>query len=109
MAVRSRIDVDVVYHNYTDSSLSVGALSDHVAAAPAGAMTISGTCGTSAIQVAGLTAVSTLVVKNTGSRPLRLAGAIDVTAGRVAVLPTTATITVAGVGGAGAYTAVWVN
>jgi hypothetical protein len=38
-----------------------------------------------------------------------VAGAIDVTAGRVAVLPVTSTVTVSSPAGNGAYTAVWVG
>jgi hypothetical protein len=109
MSFRARIDVDIVYHDYSDTALSVGTLSEHVAMTPTSAATITGTCGTSAVQIVGTAPLSTLVVKNTGTRGLRLGGAIDVAAGRVAVIPTTATVTVAGVGGSGAYTAIWVG
>ena len=44
-----------------------------------------------------------------GSQALRIAGAINVSAGRVAVLPVTATVTVASVSGQGSYTALWVG
>lgn len=109
MSVRARIDVDAVYHNVTDTSLTVGVLSDHIAPSLTTGQTIAGTVGTSAVQIVGVTPLSTLVVKNTGTGVLRLAGSIDVTAGRVAVLPTTATITVSAPAGNGSYNALWVG
>jgi hypothetical protein len=109
MTVRARIDVDAVYHNATDTSLLVGVLSEHLAPALTTAQTISGSVGTAAVQISGTTPLSTLVVKNTGTSALRLAGGIDVVAGRLAVLPVTATITVSAPSGSGSYTALWMG
>lgn len=109
MTARARIDVDAVYHDQAGSTLTVGSLSDHVAPALTTAVTITGSVGTAAVQIVGITPLSTLVVKNTGAGVLRLAGSIDVTAGRVAVLPTTATITVSAPSGSGSYTALWMG
>lgn len=109
MTVRARIDVDAVYHNGTDTTLTVGVLSDHIAPSLTSALTISGSVGTAAVQIVGATPLSTLVVKNTGAGVLRLAGSIDVTAGRVAVLPVTATITVSAPAGSGSYSALWMG
>jgi hypothetical protein len=61
------------------------------------------------VQITGTTPLSSLVVKNTGTGVLRLAGAIDVQAGRVACLPVTATITVSAPAGNGSYTALWMG
>lgn len=107
MAVRARIDVDVVFHDYSDSSLSVGTASEHLYVTPGGAVAVSGTVGTSAISVVGPTSCSTFCVKNTGSTVLRLGGVISVPAGRLAVVPTTATISA--VGGNGSYSCIWVG
>jgi hypothetical protein len=109
MTVKARIDVDVVFHDATDSTMTVGSLSEHLLQTPSSAVAVSGTCGTSAVSIAGSGSLSTLAVKNTGSTPLRIAGAVDVPAGRMAVVPTTATITVQGVGGNGAYSCIWVG
>lgn len=109
MTIKTRIDVDAVYHDVTGSSITVGSLSDHIAGTPAQAVSSTGTVGTSAVSLVGATTLSTLVVKNTGTGVLRLAGAIDVTAGRVAVLPTTATITVSAPGGNGSYSMIWIG
>lgn len=107
MSVRARIDVDVVYHDYTDSSLAVGSSSEHLYVTPGAAVTATGTVGTSAISITGPTSCSTFCVKNTGSVVLRLGGVVSVPTGRLAVLPSTATI--AAVGGNGAYSCVWVG
>jgi hypothetical protein len=109
MTVRARIDVDAVYHSFTDTSLVVGTLSEHIAPALTTAQTITGSVGTAAVQIVGSTPLSTLVVKNTGASVLRLAGSVDVTAGRLAVLPVTATITVSAPSGSGSYTALWMG
>lgn len=109
MTVKARIDVDVVFHDSSDSTMTVGSLSEHLMHSPAAAAATTGTCGTSAVTIVGSGSLSTLAVKNTGTNALRLAGAIDVPAGRLAVVPTTATITVQGVGGNGAYSCIWVG
>jgi hypothetical protein len=109
MTVRARIDVDAVYHDVSDSSLTIGNLAEHLSPALTAAQTINGSVGTAAVQIVGATPLSTLVVKNTGSSALRLAGSINVSAGRLAVLPVTATITVSAPSGSGTYTALWMG
>jgi hypothetical protein len=109
MTVRARIDVDAVYHDVDDSSLTVGVLSEHISPSLTTAQTINGSVGTAAVQIVGATPLSTLVVKNTGASVLRLAGSINISAGRLAVLPVTATITVSAPSGSGTYTALWMG
>lgn len=109
MTIRARIDVDAVYHDSTSTSITVGSLADHLSVSPAAAQTIVGTAGTAAVALSGAASLSTLVVKNTGSSVLRLGGSIDITAGRVAVIPTTATITVSAPSGSGSYSCLWVG
>lgn len=109
MTIRARVDTDVIYHDATETSFNIGSLSEHTMATMTSANTITGTVTTTAVQIVGTLPLSTLAVKNTGSGALRLAGAIDVPAGRVAVIPTTATITVSAPGGSGSYTAVWIG
>jgi hypothetical protein len=109
MTVRARIDVDAVYHDTDGNSLTVGTLSEHLAPALTTAQTIGRSVGTASVQIVGTTPLSTLVVKNTGNSVLRLAGSVDVAAGRLAVLPVTATITVSAPSGSGSYTAIWMG
>jgi hypothetical protein len=109
MTVRARIDIDTVYHDASDTSLTIGNLSEHISPALTTAQTINGSVGTALVQIVGATPLSTLVVKNTGSSVLRLAGSINVSAGRLAVLPVTATITVSAPSGSGTYTALWMG
>lgn len=110
MTVRARIDVDVVFHDSSESSLTVGSVAEHLAVSPSGAKAINGTVGTAAVAISGgLGTLSTLAIKNTGTTVLRVAGAIDVPAGRLAVIPTATPPTVASVGGNGAYSCVWVG
>lgn len=111
MSARVRIDTDIVFHEGSTATLTVGSLAEHISPAITTAQTIVGTAGTATvfISVAGSPALSTLAVKNTGNGVLRLAGAIDVAAGRLAVLPVTSTVTVSAPGGSGSYTAIWVG
>jgi hypothetical protein len=109
MTVKARIDIDAVYHDSDGSSLTIGTLSEHLSPALTTAQTINGSVGTAAVQIVGATPLSTLVVKNTGTGVLRLAGSVDVAAGRVAVLPVTTAITVSSPSGNGSYTALWMG
>lgn len=109
MSVRARIDIDAVYHDATATTLTIGNLSEHLSPPLTVAQTITGTVGTSAVQIAVAGPLSSLVMKNTGNGVLRLAGAIDVQSGRVACLPVTATITVSAPAGNGSYTALWMG
>jgi len=162
----ARLDVDAVFHSVTETSLSVGSLSEHLAITPSAAESFTTSSGTAAKAIVGPTSVSTIVLKNTGKAPLLLASslksiqdrvdeisvrlgqlafiegvtatqstvvvsavelttlsgkasaiskdlnsahAISVPAGRVAVIPTTATITVAAPSGTGSYSCVWLG
>lgn len=109
MTVRARIDIDAVYQDASDTSLTIGSLAEHLSPSLTTAQTVSATAGTTSVQIVGATPLSTLVVKNTGSSVLRLAGSINVAAGRVAVLPVTASITVSAPSGSGSYTALWMG
>lgn len=109
MTIRYRIDTDVIYHDSTETSFNIGSLSEHAMATATSALTITGTVATSAVQIVGSGPLSTLAVKNTGATPLRIGGSINVPAGRVAVIPTTATITVSSPAGSGSYTALWIG
>lgn len=109
MTIRARIDVDVVFHDFDDSSLSVGSLSEHAALSPTVAAATTASVGTASVAIVGSTPLNTLVVKNTGANALRLGDSINLTAGRVAVIPTTATITVSAPAGSGTYSCLWVG
>lgn len=106
MTIRARVDIDTVYHDVTDTSLTVGSLAEHLALTPTVAAAFTATAGTAALNISGSTPLSTLVVKNTGTTTLRLGGAIDIPAGRLAVIPTTATTTISG---PGTYSVVWIG
>ncbi|NBW14410.1 MAG: hypothetical protein EBR82_41070 [Caulobacteraceae bacterium] len=107
MSIRARVDVDVVFHDYTDSSLSVGSTVEHIYVTPGGALTTAGTVGTTAVTIAGPASCTAFAVKNTGSSTIRIGGVIDVPPGRLCVTPTTATISVAA--GTGSFSCVWVG
>jgi len=113
MTLRAKLDIDLVTHDAGTATFVVNSLTEHSLTAPnvvqftGGATPV--TVGTSAVSISGPTVLTTLVVKNEGSQALRLAGSIDIQAGRVAVLPVTATVTVASVSGQGSYTALWVG
>lgn len=109
MTARVRVDVDVVYQQGDATTITVGSLTEHLSPSIVAAQAVSGTVGTSAVSVVGTPPLSTLAVRNTGAVPLRIAGAIDVSAGRLAILPVTATVTVASVGGTGSYSCIWVG
>lgn len=109
MSIKARVDVSVVYHDTDGPTFSVGSLTDNRMTEPLTASATSGTVGTTAVSITGSGSLSTLAVKNTGNSVLRVAGAIDVSVGRVAVLPVTATVTVVSPSGSGAYSAVWVG
>lgn len=110
MSFQARVDVDVVFHESSGSTFAVGSVDDHQFVEPAGCETLTGSVGTAATSlVSSVPTLSTLAIKNTGSGVLRVAGAIDVTAGRVAVLPVTSAVTVEAPSGSGQYAAIWVG
>lgn len=109
MTIRARVDTDVIFHDSTETVFEIGSLSEHTIATVTSASTISGTVATAAVTIVGSGPLSTLAVKNTGNSVIRLAGVIDVPAGRLAVIPTTSTLTVSAPSGAGSYTAVWIG
>lgn len=109
MTAKARIDIDVVYQTGTAKSVTLDYLSEHTSADVSSVMSAAGTVGTTLVTIQGVPPLSTLAVKNTGSSTIRLAGTIDVPAGRLAVLPVTATITVSAPSGIGAYSSIWVG
>ena len=109
MSIKAKVDVSVIYHDATSATFSVGALADNLLSDVATAQTFTGTVGTSAVQIVGQGNASTVAIKNTGTNVLRVAGSLDVSAGRLAVLPVTAAVSVAAAAGNGSYTAIWVG
>lgn len=109
MSAKAKVDVSVVYHETNGGTFSVGSLADNVLTEPTSVQTLSGTVGTAAVAIGGTGTLTTLAIKNTGAGVLRVAGAIDIAAGRVAVLPVAATVTVSAPGGSGSYTAIRVG
>lgn len=107
MSVNSRLDIDVIVHSSTDTAFEVDALSEHSASTVA--IGVSGTVGTSAVSIGSTGVMSTLAVRNVGSTTLRLAGAVSIPAGRLAVVPATASMTLASAAGVGSYSAIWVG
>lgn len=109
MTAKARIDVDVVFQNGDSNSITVGSLTEHILPSISQAVASTGTVGTSAVSIVGTPPLSTLAVKNTGSGVLRLAGGIDVAAGRLAILPVTATVSISAPAGSGTYSYIWVG
>lgn len=109
MTVNATIDIDVIYHNTDGQTFTVGAATDHLRSSPAAAYTLTGTAGTSSTTLTASGSLTTLAIKNTGANVLRVAGAIDVSAGRLAVLPVTATVSVSAPAGPTQYSAVWLG
>lgn len=107
MSVNSRLDIDVIVHSSSDTTFEVDVLSEHSASTVA--LGVSGTVGTSAVSVGSTGAMSTVAVKNVGNTVLRLAGSVSIPAGRLAVVPATATVTLASASGVGSYSAIWVG
>lgn len=109
MSIEARVHSDVVFHNKSGATFTVGSLSDHVFSTPSQAAIVSGTATTTVVSIVGSGPLATLAVKNTGTEPIRLAGAINVPPGRMAVLPVTATVTVQTTASVSAYSAVWIG
>lgn len=109
MTARARIDVDVVFQDGDTNSITVGSLTEHIQPAITKSVASTGTVGTSAVSIVGTPPLSTLAVKNTGNGVLRLAGSVDVAAGRLAVLPVTATVSISAPAGNGTYSYIWVG
>ncbi len=118
MTLRAKLDFDLVSHDAGTATFIVNTLSDHWLSTPSEVRFTGGatpaTVGTSAVTLVGPTvssAISTLVLKNAGSTPLRVAGMdAPIPAGRLAVLPFTASsVSIVSVSGQGSYTAMWVG
>lgn len=109
MTAKTRIDVDVIYQSTTNKTITLDYLTDHIAADVSNAVSYGSTVGATAVSIPGSPPLTTLAVQNTGSSPLRLAGSLDVAAGRLAILPVTATITVSAPSGSGRYSAIWIG
>jgi hypothetical protein len=108
MSVNSRLDIDLVYHNATDTTFEVGVLSEHLASTAA-VGSVTGTVGTSAVSIGSTGSMSTIAVKNIGSTVLRLGGAVSIPAGRLAVIPATAVVSIASISGVGSHSSIWVG
>lgn len=109
MTARVRVDTDVVFQQGDTATITVGSLTEHLSPSISSAQTISGTVGTTAVSISGAGPLSTLALKNTGQGMLRVAGAVDLSPGRLAILPITATVTVAVASGQGSYSCIWVG
>lgn len=109
MSFEARIHADVVFHERSASSFTVGSLSDHVFSEPTDAQIISGTAGDTAEDVPGQGSLTTLAIKNTGTEPIRVADGFDLAPGRMAVIPTTATVSVVATVAPSTYTAIWIG
>lgn len=108
MSFQARIDIDVVYHETTEGTFALGSIDEHLRQNPTRCETVSDTLTTSAepITTQALSTVSMLAIKNTGSSTIRLEGSIDISAGRLAVLPVTELPSVSAPSGSGSYSAV---
>lgn len=115
MTLRAKLDLDIVCHDSGTATFTVNTMSEHSLASPSAVKFAGGatpaTVGTAAVSVAGPAVVSTLVVKNEGTQPLLVAGmSAPIAAGRLAVLPITATsVSIASVTGQGAFSVLWVG
>ncbi len=110
MSFQARVDVDVVFHESSGSTFAVGSVDDHQFVEPAGCETLTGTVTSEATTLSSsVGTLSTLAIKNTGTGTLRIAGVIDIPAGRVAVLPVTSPVAVEAPAGSGQYAAIWVG
>lgn len=109
MSFEARVHADVVFHERSSATFTVGAISDHIFSTPSHAAILSGVAETTAADIPGSGPLTTLAVKNTGTEPIRVAGAFDVEPGRMAVLPTSQTVTVETTTGTSTYTAIWIG
>lgn len=115
MTLRAKLDLDIVCHDSGTATFTVNTMSEHSMTSPAAVKFVGGatpvTVGTSAVSIVGPAVVSTLVVKNEGTQPLLVAGmSAPIGAGRLAVLPITATtVSIAAVSGQGSFSALWVG
>jgi hypothetical protein len=107
MATRARIDIDVVFQQGDASTITVGSLTEHLSPTLSSATQINGSVGTAAVTITGPTPVSTIVVKAGAGGTLRVNGAMELSAGRLAVFPVTASITLSAPSGAGTYSCIW--
>ena len=107
MSFQARIDIDVVYHETTEGTFSLGGIDEHLRQTlPAAKQLPTLTTAAEPITTQALTTVSMLAIKNTGSSTIRLEGSIDISAGRLAVLPVTELPSVSAPSGSGSYSAV---
>lgn len=109
MTTASRIDTDVVFHDTNGNVFTLGAVSEHLRGTASCQMVTATVSTATAALATTLLSLSTVAIKNSGSSVLRVAGAISIPAGRVAVLPTTSTFTIASASGSGEYQAACVG
>ena len=109
MSFKARVDIDIVFHEETANIFGVGSISEHLLHTPTRCEEVSDNNVTSAqepITTLALNTVSMIALKNTGTTTLRLEGAIDISSGRLVVLPVTDLPSVSAPSGSGSYTAV---
>lgn len=109
MSIEARVHAEIVYHDKGTATFTIGSVTDHQYLQPTSASIVTAVATTTAVNITGSGSLSTLGVKNTGTVPIRLGGAIPVAPGRLAILPVTATISVSTTAGSSSYTAVWVG
>lgn len=109
MTIEARVHAEIVYHDKATATFTIGSVTDHQYLQPTVASIVTAVATTATASISGSGALSTLGVKNTGTVPIRLADAITLSPGRLAILPVTATITVSTTAGVSSYTAVWVG
>lgn len=109
MSIEARVHAEIVYHDKGTATFTIGSVTDHIYATPTVAGVLTATATTVAANVPITGTVTTLGIKNTGSTPIRIGGVIPVSAGRLAILPVTATVSVGTTAGASSYTAVWLG
>lgn len=109
MSIEARVHAEIVYHDKGTATFTVGSVTDHAYATPlsAGVLTAVATTAATPVPVTGM--VTTIGIKNTGSTPILIGGAIPISPGRLAILPVTATLTVSTATSASSYTAVWLG
>lgn len=109
MSFEARVHADVVFHERSSATFTVGAISDHIFSTPANATILFGVADTTPASIPGDGPLTTMAIKNTGAESIRVAGAFDVAPGRMAVLPTSETVIVETLTGTSTYTAIWIG
>lgn len=109
MSFEARVHADIIFHERDETTFSVGSLADHIFTEPDDATISTGTATATPFNLTVPPTVSTIAVKNTGETTLTLAGVVDVSPGRLAIIPTTATFSISAASGNGTYTAICIG